>query len=462
MSWGNPWAWLGLAGLAVPIVIHMLGRREAKTLPYPTLRFLEASRLQPVRRTRVQDLTLLAIRLAVLLFAVAALAQPLFRTDAREAAAMGTLARVVIVDTSASMRRAVADTVSPAGVNGGTAADAARREGRRLADEAPISVIVETASPAAELAGADAWLALQPGPGEIVVLSDFQAGALEAAALGAIRPAAGIDLNRIPVRDAAQAVEAVWRTAQLETVSRAVPTADGVDVTWTFRPDSVIAREGLSLLTGDADSRAAEDAASAAWHAIPGVRFDPGRPVAVVFGSYEGRTALLGAARPVASPWMARVIRRVREDELFAAAEPAEPAAEIEAALSPAGSYVRVGSAAGTVAASADIDGREHLVLFTSAGPGSLGSAALIGAIGRAFNDDPPVFELDPLVADDSTLASWQRAPTARSGDVRDDSASAGRWLWLMVLALLATEALYRRRADAARRDVSAQPEGGP
>jgi hypothetical protein len=460
MSWGNPWAWLGLVGLTVPLLIHLLGRRQAKTLPYPTLRFLEASRLQPVRRTRIHDIALLATRLAVLLFAVAALAQPLFRTGAREAAAVGTLARVVIVDTSASMRRPAADTVPSASE---TAADAARREGRRLADDAAVSVIVETASPAAELAGADAWLALQPGPGEIVVLSDFQSGTLDSAALEAIRPAAGIDLRRVAVREAAQTVESVWRSADLETVSRAVPTVDGVDATWSFRPASVDAREGLSLLTGAADSVAAEDAASAAWQTIPGVRFNPGRPVAVVYDGYEGRTALLDAARPVAARWIAEAIRRVRDDEVFAAAEPAESNAETEAALSPDGAYVRFGApAAGTVAASADVDGREHLVLFTSAAPGSLASAALIGAIGRAFNDDPPVAELDPFVADDPTLMSWQRAPAARSDEVRDDSASDGRWLWLIVLALLTMETLYRRRADAARRGASAQPEGGP
>jgi hypothetical protein len=360
------------------------------------------------------------------------------------------------------MRRAVADTGPAAGVNGETAADAARREGRRLADDAPVSVMVETATPSAELAGADAWLALQPGPGEIVLLSDFQAGTLDAAALEAIRPGSGIDLRRVPIRDAAQVVESVWRTAALETVSRAVPTADGVDVTWTFGPGSVSAREGLSLLTDDADARAAEDAASAALQTIPGVRFDPEHPVAVVYERYEGRTALLDAARPAAAPWMAETIRRVREDELFAAAEPAESNAETEAALSPAGPYVRVGApSAGTVAASARIDGREHLVFFTSIGPASLTSAALIGAIGRAFNDDTPVSELDPFPVDDSTLVSWQRAPAARSGEVSDDSASDGRWLWLVVLALLAMETLYRRRADAARRVVSAKPADG-
>lgn len=459
MSWGNPWAWLAVAALTVPPLIHMLGRREAKKLPFPTLRFLEPSRLQPVRRTRIQDLALLAIRVGVLLVAVAALAQPRFGTS-RDSRSANALARVVIVDTSASMLRPVSGAGDAVAATGEAAAEVARREAQRIGGEAAAAVYVETATPALELAGAMAWLDVKPGRGEIVVLSDFQSGTIDAAALATVAPEIGIDLRRIAVDAAASPVRMTSRTGEIEAVASALQTAAGTDVEWAFRPAPPMMLGGLSLLSAEADAGAARDAVTAAWRVMADVRFDAGRPVAVVYAGYDGRAALFRDAHTPRAPWMAETIRRVHVDALIASAAEAEPITEPDDAMSPASPFVRIGGpATGVIAAGAVIDGRDHLVFFTNASPASLMSAALIGSIGRAWTGSRRVTELDPEVLADSTLASWRRAPTARTTAATDDAESDAPWFWLVALALLAVEALYRRRMDALRREALQQVE---
>jgi hypothetical protein len=97
------------------------------------------------------------------------------------------------------------------------------------------------------------------------------------------------------------------------------------------------------------------------------------------------------------------------------------------------------------LAARASIGGRDHLVFFTAIDPGSLAAAALIGSIGRALSNAPPVTEFEPAVTPDAVLAAWQRPPVDRAAGGANADASDGRWLWLVVLALLVGETVYRR-----------------
>ena len=91
MMFQNPIAWLGLAAIAVPILVHLLGRRRARRLAFPTLRFVPASPLPPVRRDRLTDVPLLLVRVAAIATAAVALTQPLWLTAsrARDASAVG-------------------------------------------------------------------------------------------------------------------------------------------------------------------------------------------------------------------------------------------------------------------------------------------------------------------------------------------------------------------------------------
>ena len=65
-----------LAALAVPLVIHLLGRRRARLVPLPTMRFAEGAHIASRGRRWLKSAALLAARLAVVALLVLALAGP--------------------------------------------------------------------------------------------------------------------------------------------------------------------------------------------------------------------------------------------------------------------------------------------------------------------------------------------------------------------------------------------------
>jgi hypothetical protein len=91
--------------VAVPILLHMARRRTRREVPFSTLMFLEASPPRFERRQRIEQWTLLALRCLVFLLLAAAFARPFVNRPAPPVA-VGTGDRLVLlVDTSASMRR---------------------------------------------------------------------------------------------------------------------------------------------------------------------------------------------------------------------------------------------------------------------------------------------------------------------------------------------------------------------
>ena len=62
MIWQHPLAWIGLISLAVPLLVHLVGRRRPKLLRFPTLKFFELSRIVPARRHRLSDVPLMLVR----------------------------------------------------------------------------------------------------------------------------------------------------------------------------------------------------------------------------------------------------------------------------------------------------------------------------------------------------------------------------------------------------------------
>ena len=99
MLWLNPSALFALAAVAAPILIHILIQRRAERFPFPTLRFLQPTRLAAIRRHLLEDVPLLAIRIALIAAAVAALAGPLLLTGARRQAWDRRIVRAVVTDT---------------------------------------------------------------------------------------------------------------------------------------------------------------------------------------------------------------------------------------------------------------------------------------------------------------------------------------------------------------------------
>src|SRR5688500_6460590 len=104
MSFLTPLFLLGLAGLAVPVIIHLIQRERKNVVHFPSLMFLQRIPYQSVRRRRVRNWPLLLLRLAALALIVAAFARPFLRRQALAAAAAGGAREVVVLlDRSYSM-----------------------------------------------------------------------------------------------------------------------------------------------------------------------------------------------------------------------------------------------------------------------------------------------------------------------------------------------------------------------
>lgn len=71
----NPWMLAGLAGLALPVVAHLLSRRKFDVVPWGAMQFLELSRTTR-RRVRLEELLLLLLRMAMIALIAIALARP--------------------------------------------------------------------------------------------------------------------------------------------------------------------------------------------------------------------------------------------------------------------------------------------------------------------------------------------------------------------------------------------------
>jgi hypothetical protein len=102
VTFAAPLFLLAVLAAAIPVVLHMIHRRSAKDLPFPTLRFLKRSAEKTRRRRRIHDVLLMALRAAVLLLIALGLARP---TIKRFGSLWGSAqtAAVVILDNSASM-----------------------------------------------------------------------------------------------------------------------------------------------------------------------------------------------------------------------------------------------------------------------------------------------------------------------------------------------------------------------
>jgi len=104
MGFVAPLVLVGLGALAIPVLIHLIQRERKRVVEFPSLMFLRKIPYQSVRRRRVRDWLLLALRLAALALIVLAFARPFFRRSELAAAAQnGAREAIILVDTSYSM-----------------------------------------------------------------------------------------------------------------------------------------------------------------------------------------------------------------------------------------------------------------------------------------------------------------------------------------------------------------------
>lgn len=102
-------SWLYLGGVAlvgIPIFLHMIRRTPHGKVPFSTLMFLQPSPPRMTHRSRIEHWLLLLLRaLAVVLLALA-FSRPYWRESEQQTLARGGRRLALLVDTSASLRRA--------------------------------------------------------------------------------------------------------------------------------------------------------------------------------------------------------------------------------------------------------------------------------------------------------------------------------------------------------------------
>ena len=119
--------------VSIPIIIHLLNRRRYRIVTWAAMRFLLAAQRKNTRRMRLEQLLLLVVRTALVLFLVLAMASVMpwaegwwFRLFPDSAAFAATSSRrlhkILVLDGSFSMAVKVGDTLTicmPSRLEGG-------------------------------------------------------------------------------------------------------------------------------------------------------------------------------------------------------------------------------------------------------------------------------------------------------------------------------------------------------
>jgi hypothetical protein len=103
MSFLAPLFLVGLAGLAIPVILHLIQKERKNVVQFPSLMFLRRIPYQSVQRRRIRHWFLLFMRLAALALIVLAFARPFLRRTEIAAGATGAREVVVLLDRSYSM-----------------------------------------------------------------------------------------------------------------------------------------------------------------------------------------------------------------------------------------------------------------------------------------------------------------------------------------------------------------------
>ncbi len=83
MEFMNVWMLLGLLGISVPIVIHLLNRRSSRTIDWGAFRFLLNSMLKRRRKVLLEEMLLMACRCLVIALLALALSRPFIQPTSR-------------------------------------------------------------------------------------------------------------------------------------------------------------------------------------------------------------------------------------------------------------------------------------------------------------------------------------------------------------------------------------------
>jgi aerotolerance regulator-like protein len=208
ISFLHPWVLAGLAAAAIPVLLHLLARREPPTVVFPAVRYLVTTTREHQRRLKLQNWLLLLLRTLLVVLLVLAAAAPSIPESGVPGHAASAL--ILILDNSPSSgavsqgnptfrqliaagRQVLARATAQDALWLITADGIPRRGDRTALDEllTRLSVSSRRLDLGAAIALADEVLAPEPRPGEIVLLTDLQASALSPA-----RPSAPLTVGR--------------------------------------------------------------------------------------------------------------------------------------------------------------------------------------------------------------------------------------------------------------------------
>lgn len=272
IGWIAPAALAGIALIALPIAIHLLVRQHARTMAYPSLRFLRATQLAAFRRRSIQDAALLLSRVAIIALAAVALAGPILRLPSRTAGYASRTARaVVLLDGS--------DAALVSGVTNNAFASAAFRR----------STVTDA------IADAIRWLDRQPPASrEIILAGSLRRGLVSESDVAIIPPAIGVRFVHVAGASPADVPWSVLarRDGSLVRINRAVRFE--IDATRVADGETAAVPDDLVSIAASSDDLRLAQAALRAALAAGVVWSDFDRRVVIVWDG-AGETAMAPA-----------------------------------------------------------------------------------------------------------------------------------------------------------------------
>ncbi|HEY8549028.1 MAG TPA: BatA domain-containing protein [Vicinamibacterales bacterium] len=433
----HPAVLAALALLVIPVLVHLLVRAPARVVDLPSLRFVPASRLHALRRHRLADRGLLALRLLVLLCAIAAFADPFVVTACRTRMWDARLAQAVVVH----------------------AAPDAQPPERAAPPHVSTRIDVEDANEGVRRAMA--WLSTAPpARREIVVMSAFRLGSLDPQVVREVPEDVGLRFVRLPAEPATRtakgpvyvrldgegtrATTTTVRTdgATTEIVETGPDTQSDVQLIESGN-DVELSPWGIAVRGTERDvARAALRSVLRAGIAPPAVNDGRPRPRMVV---------QLGAApaglQPAAAPAVGPVVSALVNDrDLAGLARSTTPStAHQEGTANTAQVLFRGADGQPVVTVGASATEPPELVVHLAVLPASPLLPLVIQRLARAT-----VAPFDPLTIEtatvpNGTLEAWSRAPGPVTAARAGGRVSDRRLFWTAVLVLLAVETVVRR-----------------
>lgn len=433
MTWLNPAAAFGIVLAAAPVLIHLLVHRHAERFAFPTLRFIRPTRLAAIRRHVLEDLLLLAVRVAIIAAAVAAFAAPLLIGAARRAEWNARTTRAIVIQDPT-----------------GNAQAAAAREAAFRVQEFRAKTIADGVHRAI------AWLRdSPPARRELVLAGRLAVGAIREVELAAVPADIGIRFERIGTVPAASTVDTAPVLTIAGTERRTVTLAGTASV---VRTAADTAREPWPIeIVASAPLRPAIDAAVEAVLSQRVPKPPADRPVKLML-LRAGAPADVKAS-DIRTPWVADAIARIAGDIVLQdeASKQATGIADPRFGMRPW--YPLAYAADGRPLISAAAAGGT-LVIVSAAPADALLTPVLLRSIANSIAPEADSSALEIVPIADSALRAWTRAPGTVI-DPRIDTVERDdrRWLWLAVLVLLGVETWLRhgRREDIAVADEASR-----